>query len=83
MVLCQIQKSPRCLARKTIVQHAAIMLRARLAVLLPLVIVAAAACDDGGDAVDTCSTENLVDDVDDGTGAEATEADDAPTDLAY
>ena len=58
------------------------MLRFSVPVAL-LAAVAAVACDDGESAVDTCSTGNVVDDIDDGTGADAEKPPEAPADLSY
>ena len=56
---------------------------------LLLLATLASGCNDsdGGDegqaAVDTCSTENVIDDIDDGVSDEATAAQAAPADLSY
>jgi len=59
----------------------------RLALLLLAAVAPACnegdAGDDGQTSVDTCSTENVVDDIDDGVEAEATGAQAAPPELSY
>lgn len=73
-----------CLAKETWVRQARAMHGRRFALLLLAAV--GSACNDGEDdqaPADTCSAENIVDDIDDGVDDEATGAQAAPTDLSY
>ena len=70
-----------CLAKKTWLRQAGGMHGRFFAVLLFAVVGSACHDDENGEApVDTCSAENVVDDIDDGIDGEATGGQAAPAD---
>jgi hypothetical protein len=69
-----------CLVNEIAFWQSAVMSRPTAVFLLLCGAAAAAACEgDSGDDAAACSTENIVDDIDDGTDEDGTDGDAAPT----